>query len=164
MLTISLLMWLVLLALPIYGYKRGSSTAFFTSIFIGVAGLLSYFIAMPVADLVPLGDPAHVRANQGMWSLIVFIPLMLTSFPLGIYVSRFSQWSFDPFDAVIGLYIGMAAGLLTAWMLAMMITQSVEGLAAQQQLQQLFVIRQFGYYEWWHTLSAWMANAGNPPQ
>jgi hypothetical protein len=148
----------LLVGLPLYGIRRGSAQMFCVGIVLVIGALLAHALALALSELVPLGGRPGTDTSFGMWRLVFLVAVFLAAFPLGGYLSRYLTFTFDPFDFLAALCIGLfAAGVFAQHMLGALV-MTTDGTHAHALMADSFLIRQLVYGDGWHSFFAWITN------
>lgn len=153
MLTINIVAWALLIAMPTYGLYAGSGNLFFTAVFIGISGLLVKLLGVLASNI--LDGSAGVI---GLCQLIIFFALCVASFPLGSMANRLLLITFDPFDFVLGFIFGAVAAVFAVHFLLEFLLTTYTGSSLHITLVHCYAVRQFVYFDWWHHLTASVVN------
>lgn len=159
-----ILVFLLLFGLPLYGLRQGSSAVFFVGLGITLAGLLVSLLAPPLANAVDLAHRHSTTANVGLWTILLLTPLSLLAVPVGYWLHRIWLWSFEPFDWVPALLLGITFGIIGARFYLGALLQTYAGMPEHANLQASVVVQQVYYLHSWHALQHWVVTLSNSAQ
>jgi hypothetical protein len=152
----------LLIGFPYYGLRKGSSVLLVTGLCIAIFWGLASLLIPVLASVAPLGG-AHVpKVSVGIWSIILFFPVVILAIPLGIFLDRFLQWTFDPFDWLVGVVIGCIIGFTTARIFLHAVLGAYSGTPEQALLESQFIVRQVYYLDGWDGLVRWITGLHRP--
>lgn len=158
---ITICSWAIVIGLCAYGIRRGTSLVLCTGILLVFAGLASALLAPSISDAIPLGRPGS-PASLGAWSLLLFALLAIPTFPLGAFINRFFQWSFDPFDRPLGFLLGAITATVVVHISLSAMLCMYTGAPEYRAFNKLFVVRQFVRLEGYQALSEWITSLSSP--
>ena len=161
---VSTLSWILLIGFPLYGLRRGSGVIFCTGLILLVAHLLALGTSPMLAREIALVPSADQTVNAGWWRVVIFVPCFLAAFPLGHFLNRMVALSFEPFDHVLGMVLGLivAAVVLNGFFGAVLYTVSSD--PQQHAYQHLFLARQFVYLDGVHSIQGWFNDLTRPAE
>lgn len=146
--------WGLIVGLPLYGIRRGSASIFSFGMCVLLASVITLAAAPPLAEAFPLGH--HLLVAQGLWRLMLFLPLFIAAFPLGAVLHRFFIFTFDPYDWVVGLLLAL---LISLFVVRTILSSSLLFYLHQPEfdtLNMFFLTRHLVALDSWHALLAWM--------
>lgn len=155
---INLTAWGLLLGLPIFGLRRGSSKMLCVGIALLLCRLLVQAISPSLASSTQLMPGAGADANIGAWQLVLLIPLIVGAFPLGLFLHRFVVYNIDPFEEVIGFMIGIFIAVLVVQTFLSAVHMSTTHSEMQASVSRMFLVRQCVMLEGWHGIQHWFHN------
>lgn len=148
----------ILIGLPLYGTRRGSAPMLCIGAALIVGAMLTHGLALPLSTILPLGGQPDTNASLGLWRLLLLVPVFVAAFPVGAYLHRYIIFTFDPFDFLAGLLVGVVvAGLFTQQLLGAWV-MAVDGSPAQELLADSVLVRQLVYGDGWRAFFAWMTH------
>jgi len=155
---INLMAWAVLLSLPLFGIRRGSTPIFCIGLYIVLFSILASVFAPTLADTLPPVIGADPAVNTGWWLLILFIPLFAASFPLGLFLNRFLAHSFEPFEEILGMFIGLMVGFIAVRILLGAVSMCATESQLHAAIDHLFLVRQMVALDGFHGMQQWFSN------
>jgi hypothetical protein len=155
---INLMAWAVLLSLPLFGIRRGSTSIFCIGLYIVLFSILVTMLAPSLADTLPPVIDADPAVNTGWWQLILFIPLFAASFPLGLFLNRFIGHSFEPFEEILGMFIGLVVGIIAVRILLGAVSMCAAESQLHAAIDHLFLVRQMVALDGFHGMQQWFSD------
>lgn len=152
---------LCLLGMPLFGLRWGSGRVVFLALVWFIAGSLARNCGAALADMWPLGD-ATASMNQGIWSLIVFGVLAVLGIPMSFWLHRLLPWTLDPFDGIIGMLLGIAAGVIVLHFVFIGVLHIADQTPLHATLSEHALVRQCVYLEGWHRFATWLSALHHP--
>ena len=162
MYVVHILSYVLLIGFAYYGLRKGTSTILVTGLSIAILWAVVGLLVPVLAGVAPLGGGHDPQASKGIWSIILFLPVVIGAIPLGIYVNRFLQWSFDPFDWLVGLVIGCIIGFTTTRIFLDAVLHAYSGTPEQAILESQFIVRQVYSLDGWHAVVRWITSLHRP--
>jgi len=150
--------WVILLSLPLFGIRRGSTAVLCIGIYVLVFSILSAVAAPILANSLPPLAGVKDEVNIGWWQLVLFLPLLALSFPLGLYMNRFLVYTFEPFEEILGLLIGLAVGFVAIRTLLAAVSMCASASDLHLAVNQLFLVRQTVALDSLHGMQQWFSN------
>jgi hypothetical protein len=155
---INIAAWAVLLTLPVFGIRRGSSAILCIGIYVLVFSFLVAAAAPTLAEALPPMVGVKDEVNIGWWQLVLSAPLFALAFPLGLYMNRFMVYSFEPFEEILGMIIGLAVGFVVIRTMLGAINLCASETEFHAAVNQLFLMRQTVALDGFHGMQQWFAN------
>ncbi len=154
--------WACLLILPIFGFRRGSALALCVGLCCVLSGMLVMALAPVLSETFTIGFGLNSKSSLGWWSLALYLPLVIFSFPLGYRLHRFFEMSFDPFDNIIGFFIGGIFAFLTARTMLSYVLLAYTGTPEVHVIAQAFLVREVVHQQTWNELQQWVSSLNRP--
>jgi len=148
----------LLLGIPIHAVWRGAKTAVPTVISLAIGGLLARFLGSLLGSYLDISGRGDLLASQGIWQLLLLIPLFLLAFICGSAIANQFEKSTDPFDWFFAGTAGIIGGIFTTHLFLQAFLLTAHGLPSADLLDQAFLVRQLVYFDGWHAVSDWLAN------
>jgi len=155
---INITAWVVLLSMLLFGLRRGSSTILCIGVYVMVFSILVAMAAPSLAESLPPMIGVKNQVNIGWWQLVLFLPLLALSFPLGLYMNRFVVYSCEPFEEILGMLIGLVVGFLALRTMLGAINMCVSESDLHASINQLFLVRQTVALDGFHGMQQWLSN------
>ena len=170
LLFINLTAWALMIGLALFGIRRGSGPILCIGIYVLVFSILVALSAPGLADALPPMVGAADEVNVGWWQLVLFIPLLALAFPLGLFMNRFWGHSLEPFEEIVGMFIGLAVAFIAVRTLLGSVSMCASESEIHAAVDQLFLVKQTVALDGFHSAQHWFSNLaraaeiGPPPQ
>ena len=155
---INILAWLLLLGLPFIGFRRGSGPMLCIGIYVLLFSLLIAVVSPSLGASMPVVPTLDVTVNTGWWQIVMFIPLLGLSFPLGLNLNRFLAYTIEPFEEVVGMAIGLVVAVIALRTFLGGVSLCTSGTDLQASIDQLFLVRQVVELDGYHGVQSWFTN------
>lgn len=158
LLFINIAAWALIIGLALFGIRRGSGPILCIGIYVLVFSILVTFAAPGLANALPPMIGASDVVNTGWWQLVLFVPLLAMAFPLGLFMNRFWGHSLEPFEEIVGMFIGLAVAFIAVRTLLGAVTMCASESDMHAAINQLFLVRQTVALDGFHSAQHWLSN------
>lgn len=158
LLCINITAWALIIGLALFGIRRGSGPILCIGIYVLVFSILVALCAPGLADSLPPMIGADPAVNTGWWQLVLFVPLLALSFPLGFFMNRFWGHSLEPFEEILGMFIGLAVAFIAVRTLLGAVHMCSSESEIHAAVNQLFLVKQTVALDGFHSAQQWFSN------
>jgi hypothetical protein len=134
---------------------RGAGTTICFLILAVIFGFISSGIASILAPLINVSKYNDIENSRGLWQLILFGILFISVFPLSIFINKYTQWTYDPYDWFFALLFGSVAAFIAVHYFLESFYFASSGSIMRETFANSLLIRQMVHFESWHNFLNW---------
>lgn len=139
----------------LFAFNRGSGTVIWFLVLTIFFGLISSGLSPVLASIIDIGKHKDIENSRGLWQLILFGTLIISAFPLSIFIDKYTQWTCDPADWFFAFIFGIIAAVITAHYFLESFYFASHGNVVRASFENSQLIRQMVHFEGWHNFVSW---------